>query len=134
MFTHWLNFAHATIFFIVTIAARSSLMAADIVLISITWALLGRRTSMSSENTLTRVMLLDGELLYRCPPMVEHVGLQTWVRRGNILRVRFLCVDLYPFLALIAECFRSLFVLNALHLSFTLVSVSGELLFSRTED
>ncbi|KAI0794602.1 hypothetical protein C8Q74DRAFT_1249703 [Fomes fomentarius] len=64
-----------------TIAARSSLMAADIVLISITWALLGRRTSMSSENTLTRVMLLDGAIY-----------------------------------------FVSLFVLNALHLSFTLVS------------
>lgn len=45
----------------VTITSRGSLIAADILLIAITWVMLGRRTAVSSKSTFSRVILLDGE-------------------------------------------------------------------------
>ncbi|TBU27159.1 hypothetical protein BD311DRAFT_760901 [Dichomitus squalens] len=54
--------SHAYVY--LTIASRGSLIAADIILISITWATLGRRTAMTSRPTFARVILLDGECLF----------------------------------------------------------------------
>ncbi|TBU41600.1 hypothetical protein BD309DRAFT_1010785 [Dichomitus squalens] len=68
----------------VTIASRGSLITADVVLISITWAMLGRRTAITSRSTFARVILLDGAIYFIC-----------------------------------------LFILNVLHLSFTLTSASN---------